>query len=153
VFTIAEVAERTGLTAHTLRYYERAGLLDPPERGSNGHRRYSERDLGMLGILTRLKATGMSIQEMRRYAELCRTGEDSYDERRVLLEAHRQQVLDRIAALQVDLEHIERKIKIYAEGGRAAAGPATTDAGIPRGRNDRQLRGPEPTGSRDLARP
>ena len=123
MYTIAEVSSKTGLTAHTLRYYERAGLLDPPERGSNGHRRYSERDLGMLGILTRLKATGMSIQEMRRYAELCRVGTDTYDERRVLLEEHRQQVLDRIAALQVDLEHIELKIKLYAAGSRDLARP------------------------------
>jgi DNA-binding transcriptional MerR regulator len=116
-FTIAEVAERTGLTAHTLRYYERAGLLDPPARGANGHRRYSEHDLGMLGILTRLRATGMSIQEMRRYAELCRFGPETFDERQVLLEDHRQLVLDRIAALQTDLQLIERKIKTYAGGG------------------------------------
>jgi DNA-binding transcriptional MerR regulator len=115
-FTIAEVSERTGLTAHTLRYYERAGLLDPPSRGTNGHRRYSELDLGMLRILTRLKATGMSIAEMRRYAELCRTGTATFEARRVLLEEHRQQVLDRIAALQTDLELIESKIKFYAEG-------------------------------------
>jgi DNA-binding transcriptional MerR regulator len=114
--TIAEVSERTGLTAHTLRYYERAGLLDPPSRGTNGHRRYSEHDLGMLRILTRLKATGMSIAEMRRYAELCRTGKATFEARRVLLEEHRQQVLDRIGALQTDLELIESKIKFYAEG-------------------------------------
>jgi DNA-binding transcriptional MerR regulator len=114
--TIAEVSQRTGLTAHTLRYYERAGLLDPPSRGTNGHRRYSEADLGMLRILTRLKATGMSIAEMRRYAELCRVGPGTFDARRVLLEEHRQQVLERIAALQSDLELIEAKIKFYAEG-------------------------------------
>jgi DNA-binding transcriptional MerR regulator len=115
-YTIAEVAGHTGLTAHTLRYYERAGLLSPPERGSNGHRRYSDSDLAMLRILTRLKATGMTIQEMRRYAELCRVGPSTYDERRVLLEEHRQQVLERIAALQEDLQTIEYKIKVYAEG-------------------------------------
>ncbi|WP_433614792.1 MerR family transcriptional regulator [Dactylosporangium sp. CA-139114] len=115
-YTIAEVSERTGLSAHTLRYYERAGLLDPPDRGTNGHRRYSDADLGMLRILTRLKATGMSIAEMRRYAELCRVGPDTFESRRVLLEEHRQQVLDRIAALQNDLELIESKIKFYAEG-------------------------------------
>ncbi|WP_433085202.1 MerR family transcriptional regulator [Dactylosporangium sp. CA-052675] len=115
-YTIAEVSERTGLSAHTLRYYERAGLLDPPDRGTNGHRRYSDADLGMLRILTRLKATGMSIAEMRRYAELCRVGPDTFDARRVLLEEHRQQVLDRIAALQTDLGLIESKIKFYAEG-------------------------------------
>jgi DNA-binding transcriptional MerR regulator len=115
-YTIAEVAERTGLTAHTLRYYERAGLLSPPARGTNGHRRYGDADLGMLRILTRLKATGMSIQEMRRYAQLCRVGPETFDERRVLLEEHRQQVLGRIAALQEDLRLIEHKIKIYAGG-------------------------------------
>ncbi|MEV8512630.1 MerR family transcriptional regulator [Dactylosporangium sp. NPDC051484] len=115
-YTIAEVAERTGLTAHTLRYYERAGLLSPPERGTNGHRRYSDVDLGMLRILTRLKATRMSIAEMRRYAELCRTGSATFEARRLLLEEHRQQVLERIAGLRTDLELIESKIKFYAEG-------------------------------------
>jgi DNA-binding transcriptional MerR regulator len=70
----------------------------------------------MLRILTRLKATGMSIQEMRRYAQLCRVGPETFDERRVLLEEHRQQVLGRIAALQEDLRLIEHKIKIYAGG-------------------------------------
>ncbi|UWZ46830.1 MerR family transcriptional regulator [Dactylosporangium matsuzakiense] len=115
-YTIAEASERTGLTAHTLRYYERAGLLAPPSRATSGHRRYSEQDLGMLRILTRLKATGMSIAEMRRYAELCRVGPQTYGTRREMLEAHRQQVLDRIAALQTDLELIESKIKHYAEG-------------------------------------
>ncbi|GAA2354672.1 MerR family transcriptional regulator [Dactylosporangium salmoneum] len=89
-YTIAEVSDITGLTAHTLRYYERAGLLSPPGRGSNGHRRYVESDLGMLRILTRLKATGMTIQEMRRYAELCRSGAATFEARRVLLEEHRQ---------------------------------------------------------------
>jgi DNA-binding transcriptional MerR regulator len=113
-YTIAEVAGRTGLSQHTLRYYERAGLLSPPERRSNGHRRYSDLDLGMLGILTRLKATGMSIAGMRRYADLCRLGPDTFEQRRVLLEEHRQQVLDRMAALREDLRIIEQKIKVYA---------------------------------------
>ncbi|MGI5177798.1 MerR family transcriptional regulator [Dactylosporangium sp. CA-152071] len=119
--TIAEVAQQTGLTAHTLRYYERAGLLDPPERDWNGHRRYSERDVGMLGILTRLRATGMPIAGMRRYAELCRVGPETFDERRELLEQHRREVLQRIADLQSDLTLIEHKISVY--GGVAAPVP------------------------------
>jgi DNA-binding transcriptional MerR regulator len=119
-FTIAEVAEQTGLTAHTLRYYERAGLLDPPERDWNGHRRYSERDVGMLRLLTRLRATGMSIAEMRRYAELCRVGPQTFDERRELLEEHRRQVLGKIAELQGDLALIEYKIGVYYESAAQA---------------------------------
>ncbi|GAB3874315.1 MerR family transcriptional regulator [Dactylosporangium cerinum] len=111
--TIAEVAEQTGLTAHTLRYYERAGLLDPPERDWNGHRRYSERDVSMLQLLTRLRATGMTIAEMRRYAELCRVGPATFDERRELLEEHRRQVKQKIAELQTDLALIEYKISVY----------------------------------------
>jgi DNA-binding transcriptional MerR regulator len=112
-YTIAEVADQTGLTAHTLRYYERAGLLDPPERDWNGHRRYSERDVSMLRLLTRLRATGMPIAEMRRYAELCRVGPETFDERRGLLEDHRRQVLQKIADLRDDLALIDYKISVY----------------------------------------
>jgi len=112
--TIAEVAERTGLTAHTLRYYERAGLMEPPSRGWNGHRRYSEQDLGVLTLLTRLRATGMSIADTRRYADLCRQGPSTMPARQRLLEEHRAQVLARIAALQEDLALIDYKINFYA---------------------------------------
>jgi DNA-binding transcriptional MerR regulator len=119
-YTISEVAEATGLTAHTLRYYERAGLLEPPSRGWNGHRRYSELDVGILKLLTRLKATGMSIAGMRRYAELCRVGPETFDERRELLEEHRRMVLDRIAELRQDLRLIDYKIDVY----RGTAGQA-----------------------------
>ena len=119
-FTIAEVAEQTGLTAHTLRYYERAGLLDPPERDWNGHRRYSERDVGMLRLLTRLRATGMPIADMRRYAQLCRVGPGTFDERRELLEEHRRQVVHRIAELQHDLALIDYKIGVYYDSAAQA---------------------------------
>src|SRR6266545_4497808 len=101
--TIAEVAARTGLTAHTLRYYERDGLMEPPSRGWNGPRRYSAQDLGVLTLLTRLRATGMSIAETRRCGDLCRQGPSTMEARRQLLEEHRAQVLERIAALQEDL--------------------------------------------------
>jgi DNA-binding transcriptional MerR regulator len=111
--TIAEVAERTGLTAHTLRYYERAGLLPPPERGWNGHRRYFEQDLGLLDIVTRLRATGMSIAETREYAQMCRAGTMTVPARRRLLEEHRERVVGRIAALQHDLALIDKKIGVY----------------------------------------
>jgi DNA-binding transcriptional MerR regulator len=113
--SIAEVAERTGLSAHTLRYYERAGLLPPPTRGWNGHRQYSEKDLGLLHIVTRLRATGMSIAETREYAQMARQGPSTTEARRRLLEEHRERVVAKLAELQSDLEIIEGKIARYAE--------------------------------------
>jgi DNA-binding transcriptional MerR regulator len=114
MLTIAEATEVSGLTAHTLRYYERAGLLPPPERGWNGHRRYSEQDLGLLHIVTRLRATGMSIAETRQYAQMCREGKATVPARRQLLEEHRERVVERIAELEQDLQLIDKKIGTYA---------------------------------------
>ena len=69
--TIAEAAQETGLTTHTLRYYERDGLmLASVDRSVSGHRRYSERDLTWIEMITRLRSTGMPIRDVRRYAEL-----------------------------------------------------------------------------------
>jgi DNA-binding transcriptional MerR regulator len=112
-YPIAEVVARTGLTAHTLRYYERAGLIEPPPREWNGHRRYTESDLGMITILTKLRATGMPIEGMRRYAALCRHGAGNEAERRALLLEHRKQVLSRLDQLQADLAVVDRKIEMY----------------------------------------
>jgi DNA-binding transcriptional MerR regulator len=113
--SVAEAAEATGLSAHTLRYYERAGLLGPVDRSSSGHRRYGEADLARLGFLTRLRATGMPIRDVRRYAELMNAGEDTNEERLALLEAHRDAVLAGLEATVRNLELIERKIDSYKE--------------------------------------
>ena len=84
--TIAEAAERSGLTSHTLRYYERDGLmLLPVERSSTGHRRYTDRDLSWIELVTRLRATGMPIRDVRRYADLVRAGAGNEQERLELL--------------------------------------------------------------------
>ena len=76
-FTIAQVATLSGLSAHTLRYYERIGLLDPVARVHGGQRRYDAKDLAWLAFLQRLRATGMPIRDMQRYAELRRQGEST----------------------------------------------------------------------------
>ena len=112
--SIAQVAERTGLTAHTLRYYERAGLmLTAPPRGGNGYRRYGDTDVRWIALLTRLRATGMRIGDMRRYAELQRAGEQTVAERRDLIVAHREHVLSKIAQLEGDLVAVDEKIAYY----------------------------------------
>jgi DNA-binding transcriptional MerR regulator len=113
--SISEAAERTGLSAHTLRYWERAGLLEPVDRNGSGHRRYAEEDLERITFLTKLRATGMPIREVRRYAELISRGEGTNEERLRLLEAHRKAVLAQLEETAGHLELIDFKINRYRE--------------------------------------
>ena len=119
--TIAEVAARTGLTAHTLRYYERHGLmLGSVDRAASGHRRYSEGDLTWIEMITRLRSTGMPIRDVRRYAELVSAGDGNDAERHELLQAHRERVEAELARVTSHLRAIDYKIALY-EGKLATA--------------------------------
>ena len=112
--SIAEAAEATGLTAHTLRYYERDGLLlESVDRASSGHRRYSEQDVGWIRMVTRLRSTGMSIRDVRQYADLVRAGDGNEAERLALLVAHRDRVRDELIQVAAHLDAIELKISLY----------------------------------------
>lgn len=115
--TIQQVAEQTGLSTHTLRYYERIGLIASVDRADNGHRRYTEGDIGWIEFLKCLRATGMPIAGMTRYADLQRVGDGTVDDRLMLLKAHRNAVLAEIAALQENLAVIEYKIDYYSKEG------------------------------------
>ena len=121
--SIAEAARRTGVSAHTLRYYERAGLVvTPVDRTSGGRRRYHQLDLDWTKICTKLRATGMPIKTIRRYAQLVTAGHGNEPERLALMEAHRAEVLAKLAELQQNLELIDHKIDVYR--GRLTAGDA-----------------------------
>lgn len=113
--TIQEVAERTGLSTHTLRYYERAGLIRPVDRASSGHRRYSEEDLGWIGFLKKLRATGMPIREMKLYATLMWQGDHTAGARRRLLERHHERMQLKLQEINDCLSCIEWKIAHYKE--------------------------------------
>lgn len=110
--TIAEVAERTGVSAHTLRYYERIGLLDVP-RDPAGHRQYDERAYARVVFLSRLRMTGMPIRELQRYVALVGDGEATVPERLQMLLAHRAAVRAQIRELQLALETVDFKIASY----------------------------------------
>jgi DNA-binding transcriptional MerR regulator len=136
--SIAEAARRTGVSVHTLRYYERAGLVvTTVERTGGGRRRYRQQDLEWITMCTRLRATGMPIKTIRRYAELVAAGRGNEPERLALMEAHRAEVTARLAELQENLELIDHKIDVYR--GRLAAGTADSlwapgarpEAGLP----------------------
>jgi DNA-binding transcriptional MerR regulator len=118
-YTISEVVAFTGLTAHTLRWYERIGLMPHIDRSHTGQRRYSNRDLDWLDLVGKLRLTGMPVADMVRYAELVREGDHTFGERFELLEATRRDVLARIAELQDTLAVLDHKIGYYAEAGRA----------------------------------
>jgi DNA-binding transcriptional MerR regulator len=120
--SIAEAARRTGVSAHTLRYYERAGLVvTSVDRTAGGRRRYHRLDLEWILVCTRLRATGRTI---RRYAELVAAGRGNEQDRLALLEAHRAEVRAKLAEIQENLELIDHKIDVYR--GRLAAGDADT---------------------------
>jgi DNA-binding transcriptional MerR regulator len=122
--TIAEAAREAGVSAHTLRYYERAGLLTPIERDGAGHRRFTAEDLEWVVMCTRLRATGMPIRVIRRYAELVRAGDGNEAERLALLEAHREVVLQRLAEMQRNLELVDYKIGLYRRATEESASTA-----------------------------
>mgnify|MGYP002821926654 CR=1 FL=1 len=111
---IGELARRSGLSAHTIRYYERIGLLPPPDKNASGHRDYDVSILTWIDFLGRLKSTGMPLREMLRYAELRSLGPETEVERQAILESHREQVRERFAELQENLSVLDMKIAGYA---------------------------------------
>ena len=123
-WTIGEAAEKCGLSQHTLRWYERIGLLPAIERGSDGRRRYRDSDLDWLSLLTKLRATGMPVRDMQRYAELVRSGA-GHAERLDLLVKHREEVRRALAAQRETLKLLDAKIDSYE---CLVAEPAATQA-------------------------
>jgi DNA-binding transcriptional MerR regulator len=106
---------QTKLSLHTLRYYERIGLLPSIARDANGQRRYTAFDLGAISILLKLRATGMPIGVMQRFVQLLEAGDSAVSERRALLEAHQRAVRANITELETNLEAIEAKIGMYKD--------------------------------------
>ena len=113
ILTISEVAELTGLTPHTLRYYERVGLIAPVLRAVGGQRRYAASDLEWIRFLLRLRETRMPIGQMQRFARLRAEGDSSVSERRQMLEAHLAAVQASIATMQGAALALQGKIEIY----------------------------------------
>lgn len=112
--TVQETAEHTGLSVHTLRYYERAGLLDRVGRDdSSGHRRYGTEDIARIHFLRKMRATGMPISQLQRYVRLLHRGESTMEERRQMLERQREKVCAEITELSECLALLEYKIENY----------------------------------------
>ncbi|MFG2834009.1 MerR family transcriptional regulator [Streptomyces zaomyceticus] len=114
--SIGEVARRSGLSVHALRFYEREGLFaNPVRRLSNGRRIYHEEDLEWLAICTRLRSSGMSLATIRQYIDLARQGPGNEHQRLELLRRHESQVETQIRELQETLEVMRYKVRVYEE--------------------------------------
>ncbi len=107
------MARLTGLSAHTLRYYERIGLIAAAARAAGGQRRYAARDLAWIEFLLRLRATRMPIGTMQGFARLRAEGDGTVGERRALLERHLAEVRAEIGQLQRSAAVLEAKIAHY----------------------------------------
>jgi DNA-binding transcriptional MerR regulator len=110
---VKEFAERSGLSPHTIRYYESSGLLTDVARLPNGHRCFRDRDLEWIEFVCRLKDTGMPLGEIRVYASLRAAGDSTLVERKRLLEAHAAQLKSEIVAQRRHLRKLEDKIATY----------------------------------------
>ncbi|MCE1237854.1 MAG: MerR family transcriptional regulator [Hyphomicrobiales bacterium] len=122
---IGELAERTGVSIDTLRWYEKTGLIPPPLRDQGRRRVYSVETVDWVGFLLRLKATGMTLAELRAYADLRRAGATTSAERRARLEEHRDDLRRRMALFAESLAILDRQIEAY----RAAEAATGEDPG------------------------
>lgn len=116
--SIAEVVQATGVSAHTLRYYERIGLV-AVDRDVSGHRSYDRDSLAAIVFVTRLRASDMPIRTITRYIDLVKQGPGTERERLELLQRHRETIVRRLSEMQAALAIIDYKIATY--GG--ACGP------------------------------
>ncbi|GEN94800.1 MerR family transcriptional regulator [Pediococcus ethanolidurans] len=114
-YTINEVAAKFGLSAYTIRYYDKVGILPFVRRNRVGNRQFDEVDVDWLRLVCCLKNTGMALKDIKTYSDLARQGSDTGTTRQTMLRQHKQAVLQQIADLQANLELIETKIDFYAD--------------------------------------
>lgn len=116
VLTIGAVANRTGLSVHALRFYERQRLLiGPISRSAGGRRHYAESDVEWLLICVKLRESGMPLSDLQRFAELARQGPGNEAERLQLLDTHNKRVEAQIQALEECRSLIAWKVDVYAD--------------------------------------
>lgn len=112
-YSIGETAAKTGLSTHTLRFYEKEGLLPNIRKNSAGLRRFSEEDLNWLSIVGCLKSTGLPLKDIKRYLELSQKGDETLEERLQIFENQKNRLNEQIKLLQDNMEKINFKIKYY----------------------------------------
>ncbi len=113
--TITEVSKKYGLSADTLRYYERIGLIPPVHRNSSGNRDYTEADCKWVKFIKCLRSAGLSIEILIEYVNLFQKGSDTISARKELLFEQRKQIAEKVNELQETLKFLDQKIDGYEE--------------------------------------
>jgi DNA-binding transcriptional MerR regulator len=111
--SIGELSKASGLSTHTLRFYEKLGVLKPADRTASGHRQYRADAVAWLDFVLRLKITGMPLAEIRKYAQLRAVGDTTFRPRLTMLELHRKRLVSNIAELSENLAALDTKIRTY----------------------------------------
>lgn len=114
--TIAEVSRKFDISADTLRYYEKIGLLPPVPRNKNGIRNYDEESCGWIELMKCMRAAGVQIEALIEYVALYRQGDETLEARKALLKAQRRQLAARMEDMQRSLERLDYKIELYEQG-------------------------------------
>ena len=125
MYSIRYVSQKTGMSAHTLRYYEKEGLIGAIGRSGCGFRQYTDADLEALGLICCLKNTGMSLREIADFVALARQGDQTLAQRVDMLRRHRDNVVQRMSDMQKHLDKVTRKLNQYTD--RLAAYEAGKD--------------------------
>jgi len=113
VITIGELARLSGLSTHTLRYYETLGVLKPTGRTANGHRRYHGNDVLWLEFVLRLKRTGMPLAEIKQYTDLRARGDATLQARFAMLKLHRERLVAKMTELSECADALDDKLRAY----------------------------------------
>lgn len=112
-YTIKQVVDRLDLSAYTIRYYEKEGLLPAVSRDENGNRVFNDNDIEWIMLIRCLRDTGMSVSEIKRYVELCMEGDNTVEIRRQMIEQHKQTVEQKIEQMKIYLKKINKKLSCY----------------------------------------
>ena len=113
--TIKQVSEKYGISADTLRYYEKTGLIPDVPRTPGGIRDYDETACGWVEFIMCMRNAGLPIDVLSNYVELCKQGDGTVEERKQILIRQREQLIEKIESLNASLERLDFKINYYDE--------------------------------------
>lgn len=114
--TITEVSKKYDITADTLRYYERIGLIPPVPRTKGGVRNYDEDSCRWIELMKCMRKAGVQIEALIEYVALFKLGDSTIDARKAILVEQRNQLVDRMEDMQASLDRLNDKIEKYESG-------------------------------------